>query len=329
MTTKRRPILAHPDDLYCVAFHLLVLASYGLAFWIYLHPRQAHITGPWSLAAFVIAAALLIGWIAGMDAGINFHNHAHKPIFNYGFLNRWFGRLWTFSSGWPSYFWRHAHVVVHHPNVLNPEKDWTVPVRDANGRPEHLFKYMVVHWPWRYYKHLWSEFMHGPKARRNTAIKEFLIFLVLWSIPFWIDWKMALLLWVIPQWVGNCLAMGGGMWVQHEGCEEMSEAKPHGHSNDHLLWIFQATAFNIGYHIEHHENPLVHWSELPQLHLQMRDELVAAGAHLDPQHGYAGATALACIRAIAAPFRKVTLPSHSETIPAESPTARGGSGASA
>src|SRR6185436_1158485 len=195
MTTKRRPILAHPDDLYCVAFHLLVLASYGLAFWIYLHPRQAHITGPWSLAAFVIAAALLIGWIAGMDAGINFHNHAHKPIFNYGFLNRWFGRLWTFSSGWPSYFWRHAHVVVHHPNVLNPEKDWTVPVRDANGRPEHLFKYMVVHWPWRYYKHLWSEFMHGPKARRNTAIKEFLIFLVLWSIPFWIDWKMALLLW--------------------------------------------------------------------------------------------------------------------------------------
>src|SRR3954463_9029257 len=64
---SRRPILNHPEDIHCIAFHVLVLAAYGLAFYIYLHPAQASITGPWSLAAFVLSAALLLGWISGID----------------------------------------------------------------------------------------------------------------------------------------------------------------------------------------------------------------------------------------------------------------------
>jgi fatty acid desaturase len=285
---SRRPILNHPEDIHCIAFHMLVLAAYGLAFWIYLHPSRASIDGPWSLAAFVTASAILLGWISGIDIGINFHNHAHRSIFNNAFLSRWFGRLWTFSGGWPSYLWRHAHVVVHHANLLDPQIDWTVARRKPDGTTENMFIYMFCHWPWRYGKHLWIEFANGPVKRRNAAIKEVAIFAVLWSIPFWIDVKMALLLWVIPHWVANAFAMGAGMWVQHEGCVEVTDARPHSHSNDHLSHAFNATTFNIGYHIEHHEHPLVHWSELPALHEQMKDELLASGANFDPL-GYSGA----------------------------------------
>lgn len=285
---SRRPILNHPEDIHCIIFHMLVLASYGLAFWVYLHPAQASITGPWSLTAFILSASLLLGWISGIDIGINFHNHAHRSIFNNAFLSRWFGRFWTFSGGWPAYLWRHAHVVVHHANLLHPEIDWTVPKRKADGTAENMFMYMLCHWPWRYAKNLWIEFANGPEKRRRAAIKEVAIFAALWSIPFWIDWKMALLLWVIPHWVANAGAMGAGMWVQHEGRVQITPALPHSHSNDHLAHAFNATTFNIGYHIEHHEHPLVHWSELPALHEQMKEELIASGANLEAV-GYSGA----------------------------------------
>lgn len=264
-----------------MTYHLLVLAGYAAAFWMYLHPARAGITGPWSLAAFVIAASILLGWVSGADVGINYHNHAHRPIFTSKFLSRWFGRLWTVSGGWPSYLWRHAHVVVHHANLLHPERDWTLPRRRADGSFENIFVYMLLHWPWRYGRHLWTELARGSREVRNTAIRETLIFAALWSIPFWIDVKMALLLWLLPHWVANTLGMGAGMFVQHDGCSQATPARPHGHSNDYLSPMFNATSFNIGYHIEHHEQPNVHWSELPGLHARLRGELIEAGATLD------------------------------------------------
>jgi beta-carotene hydroxylase len=295
--SARKPILAHPEDIHCVIYHLLVLAGYVIAFLIYHHPERAGIHGPWSLTAFVAAASMMLGWISGVDIGINFHNHAHRSIFTSPFLARWFGRLWTFSGGWPSYLWRYAHVVVHHANLLHPERDWTVAKRRADGTVENLYIYMFLHWPWRYSRELWREFARATPERRREAIKETAIFLVLWSIPFWIDVKMALLLWVLPHWVANVWAMGPGMWVQHEGCVEIDGAQPHSHSNDHLSPAFNATTFNIGYHIEHHEYPNVHWSELPALHLRMREELIATGAHLQPV-GYYGASARAYRNAV-------------------------------
>ena len=60
---SRRPILNHPEDIHCIAFHILVLASYALAFWVYLHPAQAKITGPWSMTAFIVASSFLLGWV--------------------------------------------------------------------------------------------------------------------------------------------------------------------------------------------------------------------------------------------------------------------------
>ena len=281
---SRRRVLAHSEDIHCVVYHLMVLAAYAAAFWVYQNPVRCGITGPWSMGAFIAAATVLLAWISGVDVGLNFHNHAHRPIFTSRFLNRWFARLWTFSGGWPSYFWRHAHVTVHHANLLSPERDWTVPRRRADGTFENIFVFMLAYWPWRYGRHFWIDFARGSRKQRHTAVRELMIFLVLWSIPFWIDVKMALLLWVLPHWLAN-VATGAGVFVQHEGCFEATPARPHGHSNNHMSAIFNATSFNVGYHIEHHEYPNVHWSELPRLHERMRAELIAHGACLQ-DNGY-------------------------------------------
>jgi len=282
-------LLSHPSDLHCILFHGLLLAGYALAFWIYLHPVETGIETTADRAAFIAAAALMLGWISGIDVGVNYHNHSHRPIFRSKFLNRWFGRCWTVSGGWPEYFWWYAHVVVHHKRLLS-QTDWTLPKKTSSGEWEHLIRYSLLHWPWRNIVHLWSEFRPSnagwPKSRQ--ALKELSIFLALWSIPFWIDVNMAIWLWVLPQWIGNVLVMGPGMYAQHAGCEEPGEHHDYRHSTTFVSRFFNLIMFNIGYHAEHHSHPGVHWSELPEFHESIKSQLIEEGAHVVPFGYYKG-----------------------------------------
>jgi len=302
---RRRAIFAHPADVHCAIFHLVVLACYAAAFWIWLHPGSAGLESAADRVAFVLGAGFLLGWISGVDVGVNFHNHTHRRIFRSAFLNRWFGRLWTFSGGWPAYYWNHAHVVVHHANVLE-EKDWTLPRRRPDGRFERVYRYVLLHWPWRYAAHLWRDF-RGRRTGRpvgRKALKELAIFLALWSIPFWIDPVMALGLWVVPHWIGNAVTMGSGMYVQHAGGRPRSDGPELAHSNTYLSRFFNLTMFNIGYHVEHHDSPHVHWSELPAFHEEMRERLVEGGAHVLPYGYYRAANLVASITRPEAGFRR-------------------------
>lgn len=278
--------LARVEDIHCIVFHAAVLLAYATAFWLFLHPDRAGLDSVWHQAAFVLAAAALLGWVSGIDVGVNFHNHTHRRIFRSPRLNRWLGRLWTFSGGWPSYFWEHAHVRVHHANVMEAS-DWTLPQRRADGRFENVWVYGALHWPWRYVLHLWRDFRNGRGGHHvgRRALKEVTIFAALYSIPFWIDVRMALCLWLLPHFVANCVTMGSGMYVQHAGGAPRSSGLSYQHSNTFLSRFFNLTMFNIGYHLEHHEFPGVHWADLPALHARMRQIYAAEGARVVP-YGY-------------------------------------------
>jgi fatty acid desaturase len=298
-TVAQKALLANPEDIHCIIFHLVSLLAYGIAFWLYLHPEVAQIKGPWSRVAFVCASAIMLGWISAIDVGVNFHNHAHRKIFRFPWINRWFSRLWTFSGGWPSFFWEHAHLVVHHANVLGAT-DWTVPNRRPDGSFENIYRYCFLHWPWRYAVHLWQDFRSGRGGAHvgRRALKEFAIFLVLWSIPFWIDPVMPLGLWVLPHFFANVAIKGPGMYIQHVGCVEPSAEHPYRHSTTFLSPFFNLTMFNIGYHIEHHSYPYVHWSTLPALHKRLKNDLINDKAHVVPFGYYHWGT-----RLLGAPLR--------------------------
>jgi len=288
----KKRLLAHPQDIHCIAYHIFCLIAYGCAFWLWLNPELAKIETVWDRVAFVGGAAYMLGWISGVDVGVNFHNHTHRRVFRSKNWNKWFGRIWTFSGGWPSFFWNHSHVVVHHANVMR-DNDWTLPKKKADGSFESIYSYVFFHWPWRYAVHLYQDFTSGRGGRHvgRTALKEFAIFLAMWSVPFFIDWKMALCLWVLPQWIGNAVTMGSGMYVQHAGGMPKSKDRPMSHSTTYLSKFFNLTMFNIGYHIEHHDYPHVHWSELPAFHEKMKPKLIESGAHVVP-YGYYKAAAI-------------------------------------
>ncbi len=296
MMSRRGRILTHPDDIHCVVFHLLVVLAYAVAFWLYLNPTLVGIDGSWELAAFMAAAALMLGWISGIDVGVNFHNHVHRPIFRVRRLNVWFGRLWTVTGGWPALFWEHSHVTVHHDHVMRPT-DWTLPRRREDGTFESLFVYSLSHWPWRYAVHLWRDFRsgRGGLGAGRRAGSELAWFAAFWSIPFFIDPMMALLLWALPHVVANVYVMGPGMYAQHFGCEAPDDESTYAQANTFLSPFFNLTMFNIGYHIEHHSHPSVHWSVLPQLHERLKGKLVEHGGHVVPFGYYRAAQLLSAL----------------------------------
>lgn len=276
-------VLARPEDAHCVIFHVACLAAYAVAFWLWSNPQQSGLDTWTERTVFVMAAAFLLGWISGIDVGVNFHNHSHRRMFTRPWMNRWFGRFWTFSGGWPSAYWQYAHVTVHHANLLDG-RDWTLPTRREDGSFESIYRYIFLHWPWRYAVHLFRDIRAGRFDRRRAGT-ELIWFAALWSIPFWIDPWMGLWLWALPHWIGNAVTMGSGMYVQHAGCVRKDALHPVSHSNGFLSRFFNRTMFNIGYHVEHHDHPGVHWADLPAFHEEHREQFVADGAHYVP-YGY-------------------------------------------
>ena len=157
-----------------------------------------------------------LGWSGGINMGINFHSHAHKPIFRRRGLNRWLGRLWTIPGGIPSYWWRYKHLAVHHSH-LGEEDDWVQPKQRADGRYESIWIYVLLYWPWRWGYHFLARVPPRRAKVRRRAYAELALFAVPFSVPFFVDPWMRSGCGVFPAWVGGSLIMGMGMYAQHAG----------------------------------------------------------------------------------------------------------------
>jgi fatty acid desaturase len=285
-------LLSHREDIHSLVFCGLCLAGTGSAFWLWLHPGVSGLSTPASKLGFALGAGTWIGWAGGINMGVNFHSHAHQPVFRGATLNRWLGRLWTLPGAIPSYWWRYQHLAVHHSH-LGEDADWVQPKRRADGRYENVWIYVLLYWPWRWGYHFAREFGQAPPAVRRRAWRELAIFLLPWSMPFLVDPWMALGLWLYPAWFGGSVIMGLGMYAQHAGG---STQHRYSHTTTFLSHFGNVTMFNAGFHIEHHEHPSVHWSELPSLHRQMKPALIAGGGHVVPFGLYRGSALLNSFR---------------------------------
>lgn len=281
--------LAHPEDAHGLLFCGLCFAAIGSAFWLWLHPEVSGFVTPGQKLGFALGAGMWLGWCGGINMGVNFHSHAHKPVFRNDALNLWFGRLWTIPGGIPSWWWRYKHLAVHHSHLGDDDKDWVQPKRREDGRYENMWIYVLLYWPWRWGYHFAHELRDAPASVRRRALGEFALFAVPFSIPFFIDPWMALGLWLFPAWVGGSIIMGMGMYAQHAGG---TNEQRFSHTTTFLSHFFNLTMFNAGFHVEHHERPSMHWSELPRLHEEMKPELIEGGAHIVPYGIYRASSLL-------------------------------------
>lgn len=302
-TERRLPtgpprFLSHVEDRQLLLFLSFLIVDYISAFYIY-HNFDAWIGGgPFSKICYTLGVGTMLGWAAGVNIGVVFHNHLHRGSFRSPSVNRWIGRLWTIPSGWPSYFWQYKHTIIHHKHV-GTAADWVQPRTTKDGRYENIYRYILCHWPWRYAWHLWRDLSNSGPRRRRRAVSELALFLPFWLAPVVFDPTMGLGLWLYPHWFGSAFILGTGMYTQHAGG---TTDKKHSASTTFLSEFFNLTMFNVGYHTEHHSHPSVHWSELPDLHLTLRDELIREGAHVVAFGSYRAGSLLSSIRCPEAAF---------------------------
>ncbi len=216
---------------------------------------------PWYV---IIPIVLLVRQVSIVE-----HNIVHVPIFRGKFLNSLFGWLCQLSNGLPLESYRAHHVANHHRynnRFDSSARDWSSPFgfRGTSYPDRPVGKlYYVATFPFLAHGESLLWFLRAPTSRTT---RSFLISLVvIWSAS-------GLLIWLSPAgfvkffllpWIVTIFGSGANNYDEHKGCKMTN---PYDSANDRLDFFHTVLSFNLGYHVEHHIQPNLHWSLLPRYH---------------------------------------------------------------
>jgi fatty acid desaturase len=216
---------------------------------------------PWYVA---IPIVLLVRQVSIVE-----HNHVHLPIFWGNFLNSLLGWLCQLSNGLPLESYRTHHVANHHRynnRFDSSGRDWSSPFGFRGtrypDRPIGRVYYMAT-FPFLAHGESLLWFLRAPTSRTTRA---FLVSMaVVWTVSGVLVWlsPAGFMKFFLLPWIVTIFGVGDNNYDQHKGCKMTS---PYDSANDALDFFHTVLSFNLGYHVEHHIQPNLHWSLLPCYH---------------------------------------------------------------
>jgi|GEM_PF-130762 len=218
--------------------------------------------------SWLLYSPMLVIWIG---IGVINHNHAHRPMWKSGLLNKLTDLAGSALQGHPVYVFHIAHNANHHRYSHGP-KDLARTYRfggDHNhllGHLLHPIQVLSVLYPF-FFRHMHETRIKNRKAFHWISVQYGLVG-GLWLTLLWFDpFKMFVLV-LIPQLIGLHWLLGAN-YLQHAHANGLSDWDFARNFTGAVNWIF----FNIGYHTAHHKEPLLHWSELPSLHRKISKKI--------------------------------------------------------
>ncbi len=257
-------ILRYRADRRSVAFVLAGFAIHLLAFGAATAVTSTD-ASTWIAALSLIPLVVLSLFVAPIN-----HHHQHFNTFHSAILNRLYEIALALQTGISPYGWVLHHNLGHHRNYLNqrphPEPDeskWTRRDGSKMGPLEYTID-LVLH------NHL-DMWKVGRKHPR------FLRAFLLMKIPVWgfigfllyLNPVAALLTFVIPGFVTLCHT-SYSTYAHHAGLYPTSHYDA---SMNNTSSTYNFLTCNLGYHTAHHKRPGVHWSLLPTLHEEIKQEI--------------------------------------------------------
>ncbi len=253
---RRGTILKYKADrgpiAYVVGAFILRLAIWGLA-------------TPLICAISVIPLVLLGMFVAPIN-----HHHQHVKSFRSGWLNRLYDLLLALQSGVGPYNWVLHHNLGHHVNYLNQpphespdESRWTRADGTQMGRFEYSIHLLLHH--------------QIDIVRVGLRHPRYFRYFLLMKLPLW--GLAGVALWFRPLETGLIfflpafLTLFHTIWAtyeHHAGCPRNNHLDA---SRNRDNRIYNALTGNLGLHTAHHKRPGLHWSLLPQLHEQIRNQI--------------------------------------------------------
>lgn len=265
-TPDSRRIGAHPDRRGTVLKYkadrgpvTYVLAAFALRMVV------------WAVATPLVCALAVIPLVVlGMFVAPINHHHQHVNTFRSPWLNRLYEIVLGLQCGVGPYNWVLHHNLGHHLNYLNQrphersdESRWTRADGSQMGRLEYSIDLLVRH-----------QIDIVRVGRRHPRI--FRSFLLM-KLPLWglvgvglaIRPVETVLVFLLPSF----LTLFHTIWATYEHHAGCTPSDHHTASRNRDNRLYNALTGNLGLHSAHHKRPGLHWSLLPDLHEQIRDEI--------------------------------------------------------
>ncbi len=232
-------------------------------------------------ATFIImplAAAIFLGWIpwfiAVLYVPLNvffymdrfiliLHNSSHRPLFRKKYRNLNLYIVWVLGPLFgesPEIYFAH-HIGMHHVEEnLKEDLSSTMPYqRDSFGS---WFKYFLRF----FFATDLNILRYMARKNRRKLLMRTLIgevgFIIFIAVACVINWQAALIVFIIP--FAFCRgAMIAGNWGQHAFIDPARPDDPFASSINVINCRYNRRSFNDGYHIGHHRQSTMHWTDLP------------------------------------------------------------------
>lgn len=191
------------------------------------------------------------------------HCTSHRPLFRKQVA--WMNQLipWVlcpFFGQTPATYMAH-HIGMHHPeNNLWEDKSTTLPYqRDSvRGFLHYFFKFLSVG-IFELVPYLFGK--RREKLARRAVAGELGFWLVTAGL-LWVNAPAALTVFVAPVLIARFFMMAGN-WGQHAFVDAATPDSAYRNSITCIDTPYNARCFNDGYHIAHHVQARMHWTELP------------------------------------------------------------------
>jgi fatty acid desaturase len=191
------------------------------------------------------------------------HATVHKNVFSkkYDFLNFYIRNVLSAYYGltYQSYF---AHHLVMHHFENNGRKDKSTTIIYQRDSFRHWLHYLFNFHILGYY-HLLKYFIVNKKysLARKIFANEFVLFLIIIALGFF-NLRATLILFIIPLLVTRVALMMGN-WGQHAFVDLDDSENPYKYAVTLINTPFNDSCFNDGYHVVHHIQPGLNWTDMP------------------------------------------------------------------
>lgn len=236
----------------------IIVSTTALSFSLYLW-----VDNPWILLAYWALMLIPRGGFSAWN-----HNHQHVMTFRSTMANRALEFCYGLHTGMTTNTWVLHHVFGHHLNYLDQKKDesrWTRDDGTKMGTLEYVLTISLTA-----YGRAYEVGKRYPKHQRAFVLfgvltAAFVIAAIAYRpVP-------GLIVFALPM-VSTLLWTSWATYDHHAG---LSTDSPWEASYNIESPAYNLIAGNLGYHTAHHLRPGMHWSRLPQLHAEIRDQIPA------------------------------------------------------
>lgn len=234
----------------------LFVAYFGVDLIVFLTAESLGFVVFWMLLG-ILPKAFISSWN---------HHHQHVETFTYPLCNRLLEIIYGFQTGIVSHGWVLHHVLGHHVNYLDQEKDpsrWKRKDGQTMGEIEYAFTVALTG-----YSRAFRVGRRFPRPQRTFVLMGCITFGLL-AFFFYIHWVNALFIFALPMMI-SLFITAWHTYSHHAGVDSQNTLEASYNITE--KWHNLLTG-NLGYHTAHHLRPALHWSKLPQFHETIKAEI--------------------------------------------------------